>query len=295
MLAKDRIRDTVAYLCERARFDGRTFRYTVTTNGSLLDDDFIGFMANHRFRVYLSFDGPSQDRLRQRDSFRSLRRRIDQLKGLPAIDLALNSVITPSRAEETVNLVESLVETGVPEFRIAFDMTRRWSEEQFGRLELSFDTVRKLLGHIRRRTGENPFLNFQEIPSSSVFCCDGGRDRLALAPGPVVWGCHRTWGYFTTDTECKDAGELCFGNLDSFIDSFDSTYSSTMKHYAILRHDFARTPTIDCIDCPEVGECGICPFTAAAFERRLGKIPGWVCRLLTFQRLQRRLFYEENL
>lgn len=295
LLAKEQIRAAVSYLDRKSRLDGSTFRYTITTNGSLLDEDFIQLMATHRFILYLSFDGPAQDRLRQGDSHATLHRWIDRLKDYPTIDFALNSVITPARSDELAGIVEQYIEANIPKFRIALDMTVPWSQPQLDRLESSYHQVRGLLGNHFKKTGKNPFLNIQAPPQQTIFCCDGGRDRLALAPGPEVWGCHRVWGFFTRNRGAADAANLSFGSLDACVQSFAAIHRDTIKHYDILRHDYARTPSTDCIHCPEVGECGICPFTASAHDRRLGRIPEWVCALLKLQRRQRRLFQEENL
>jgi molybdenum cofactor biosynthesis enzyme MoaA len=293
LLAKDQVRASVSYLEEKRRLDGSAYRYTITTNGSLLDDQFIEFMAEHNFIVYLSFDGPAQDRARQGGTHETLRRQIQRLKEFPSIDMALNSVITPGGSAELATVARHYLEMDIPKFRIALDMTESWNRPQLDRLEASYDKARILLGHHFQTTGNTPFLNFQEAPQKDIFCCDGGKDRLALAPGPEVWGCHRVWDYFTGDREAKEAAELSFGTLDACVQSFAGIYESTIKHYSILSHDYAGTPSTDCMYCPEVGECGICPFTAAAYERRLGRIPEWVCRLLKMQRRQRRLFQEE--
>jgi len=286
------IRHTVSVLQSLGK--GRSFRYTITTNGSLLDDAVVEFFGRHRFIVYLSFDGPHQDRFRENGSFGSIEAAALRLSRQPGIDVAVNCVVTPSQAESLVEMVASFLEGGIPKFRFALDMTREWNDGQIETLTASFAGIRKLLGPIYRTTGESPLLNFRLPTLQSLFRCDGGWDRLVLAPGPEVWGCHRAWEFFAGDIEGEEARKFRYGDLETCIHSFDSARSAVIPNYAILRHDFSHTPRLECIDCPEVGECGICPFTAAASDRRLGYIPDWVCRLLKLQRRERDLFLDEN-
>lgn len=62
------IRDTVAYARSLEREHGKCFRFTVTTNGVLLDDDKIDFINREMHNVVLSIDGrrETNDRMRQR-------------------------------------------------------------------------------------------------------------------------------------------------------------------------------------------------------------------------------------
>lgn len=55
MLKKDLIYQAVAYLKEH--YPEREVKYYITTNCSLMDDQFIAFMKEKHFTVRLSFDG----------------------------------------------------------------------------------------------------------------------------------------------------------------------------------------------------------------------------------------------
>lgn len=52
------MREVVPYARSRARAAGRTVRFSVTTNATLLTDDDIRFLADHDFQVAVSIDGP---------------------------------------------------------------------------------------------------------------------------------------------------------------------------------------------------------------------------------------------
>lgn len=54
------IAETVAYAEERAAAVGKTVDFSLTTNGTLLDDDVVAFLDAHRFAVTVSMDGPAE-------------------------------------------------------------------------------------------------------------------------------------------------------------------------------------------------------------------------------------------
>ena len=55
LIKKDLIKEAVKYI--KREYPERIVKYYITTNGSLLDDDFIAFMKENAFTVRLSFDG----------------------------------------------------------------------------------------------------------------------------------------------------------------------------------------------------------------------------------------------
>lgn len=63
----DVVKKTVAYAREREKDSGKNFRFTLTTNGMLIDDDVIDFANRECHNVVLSLDGRPEvhDRLRR--------------------------------------------------------------------------------------------------------------------------------------------------------------------------------------------------------------------------------------
>lgn len=57
LLCKDLIRETVAYANTAAANKACAFHFKLTTNGTLLDDAFLGFCTDNRIMVALSLDG----------------------------------------------------------------------------------------------------------------------------------------------------------------------------------------------------------------------------------------------
>ncbi len=57
LLCKELIRDTVAYAQAVGEKQGCTFHFKLTTNGTLLDDEFLRFCSENRVMIALSLDG----------------------------------------------------------------------------------------------------------------------------------------------------------------------------------------------------------------------------------------------
>ncbi len=57
LMAMDVVRDTVAYAREQERIHNKSFRFTITTNGVLLDDDTIDYLNREMSNIVLSLDG----------------------------------------------------------------------------------------------------------------------------------------------------------------------------------------------------------------------------------------------
>ncbi len=66
LLEFDLVKQVVKFTNEQAKQQGKTIRYSMTTNGTLLGDEATDYMVEHGFMVIVSFDGPkkSHDRYR---------------------------------------------------------------------------------------------------------------------------------------------------------------------------------------------------------------------------------------
>lgn len=60
------IKKTVEYSQQRGNACGKVFIYTVTTNGTLLNDEIIDFLKRNKFKVLVSFDGNQEIQDKQR-------------------------------------------------------------------------------------------------------------------------------------------------------------------------------------------------------------------------------------
>jgi len=85
LLNKPVLRKTIRYSQRLGTEQGKRVRYSLTTNGTLLDDEIIGYIKRYNFGLMVSLDGPKEvhDRMRPfadgRGSFDRATRKIKQL------------------------------------------------------------------------------------------------------------------------------------------------------------------------------------------------------------------------
>jgi uncharacterized protein len=113
LLHPELIESVVAY-CEGT---GRPFDYSLTTNGTVLDDRRLAFLSGHAFRVLVSYDGDRQPQQRPsrdgRNNRELVRRNIRALaSAIPRDKLTVRCTVT-SATREIGPLIEEARELGV--------------------------------------------------------------------------------------------------------------------------------------------------------------------------------------
>ncbi len=152
-----------------ARAPGQSIRYTLVTNGTLLRREQARFLARHRVRVQLSFDGvPAAQDLRGRGTFEVLDALLDRLRleqprlfrERLCVSLTLNSANIPYLADSLAYFLRK----GVPEIALSPVVTHDpgWRHESIDILDEQFAKgFDACLRHYRRR-GEVPLLLFRQ-------------------------------------------------------------------------------------------------------------------------------------
>ena len=159
LLKKDLIEDTIKYVKEKRAT--KHFRYNITTNGLLLDDDFLKFMKENNFiNISYSIDGT-------RESHNSNRVTYD---GSGSFDIVyenakkvLNSyanadamcVVTKSNLTYLGKNVESLRNMGFNYINTLIDYTYKWCDEDIKEIKKQFRIVADIY--------KNEMLNEREI------------------------------------------------------------------------------------------------------------------------------------
>lgn len=291
LLAFDLIRDTVNYLEETGR--PRQTRYSLTTNGSLLTDEIIGFFHGHRFSLMLSFDGLAQEVGRQKGTFASSLETIGKILGCPGIQLETNSVFTPGTIGYLGRSIDLLLGLSVPDITFVLSSIRPWSNGALAQFQGELGQVRNSLVEVFKRTGTIPVRGFRKNPDRGVFGCFAGRDRLTLSPDGHIWGCHLFWDYFRSREQSGDYGLFSFGRLEAFIRDHEWLYPEISAHYARLHTDNYSVRGWPCFLCDDLEECRVCPMDAAFCGGDIGAIPDWMCRINGILRVEKQGFWQE--
>ncbi len=292
LLAKDTIRRAVYAVKAENRRQSKNIQYSISTNGSLLDDDTLRLFDQNRFTVLLSFDGRAQDKSRREGSFPIVSQALERLLDCPRIELLTNSVFTPETVTDLSASIRDIVKRGVRDAQISCINDRPWGEDAFAQLGAELSDLRRLLFDFCRKKGYVPVANFRTSAEPGVFGCRAGEKRMALSPDRRLWGCHL---FYDFQKKIKDPAfvQYCFGGLDSFIDQEQRIYRRILARYADLRMDYFHTPRRFCGLCRDVQDCVICPVDAAFASGIIGRIMPVDCRIRKIFRKEKRLLWKD--
>lgn len=292
LLAKDTIISTVHAVKAENRRQRKNIQYSISTNGSLLDNDTLRLFDKNRFTVLLSFDGRAQEKGRKKGSFPVVSGTLERLLDRPRIELLTNSVFTPETVADLSASIRDIVERGVRDAQISFTNHRPWGRDALARLGSELSDLRGFLLAFRRKKGYVPVTNFRASTELGIFGCRAGEDRMALSPDGRLWGCHLFYD-FHKKMKSPTAARYCFGDLDSFITHDRRIYPRILARYADLRMDYFHTPEKFCGLCRDVHDCAVCPVDAAFASGIIGRIMPVDCRIRKIVRKEKQRLWTD--
>lgn len=293
LLAFDLIRRAVQHVDGLPTEHRRKIRFSLTTNGILLNEEILEFLAAREFSLVLSFDGLGQDVSRKKGSFDTLRSVIGRILNNPRISLETNSVFTSETVGYLSESIGLLVRLGVPKLDVNFAHTPPWTAAALFRLEEEIGRVGEFFLSRYDDLRDIPWADFYQELRKAVYHCPAGEDRMALSAQGTLWGCvvfpHYRRGKYGT----AGCPEFCFGDLDSFIENPRQIYAQKIALYSELRMDRFSTPERDCLMCDELEHCWLCPLAAGLTSGEIGKIAAESCQRARILRKGKRRFLDE--
>lgn len=146
LLKKDLIREVIEY----SRTKSGYFHYKVTTNGILLDTDFLEYANKSNLQVSISVDGNEQAHNTFRKfpdgeaTFEILNQKIDLLLHYQPYAKALMTV-SPETLVHYANSVEFLLKKGFKYLVVSLDFSsRNWNEHSLKELKLQYELISKI-------------------------------------------------------------------------------------------------------------------------------------------------------
>ncbi|MCJ7680613.1 MAG: 4Fe-4S cluster-binding domain-containing protein [Candidatus Aminicenantes bacterium] len=271
---------------------GKTPRFGLTTNGSLLEDSIIHFLNEHHFSVTVSYDGLSQDGLRHPETGNLIKSHIEKIKKHTAIRLEVNSVFTPESVKTFAQSMKEMLEWGVGNFSFALDISHPWTDETISQLDEQLDSYREDLLTFTLKNVYIPLASFKSPVSKGFYRCTAGEKSLVLAPDGCVYGCFLFVDLFRTQIHTDLQDHFCLGNLNGFKRHFPDLEIKIAKTYGRLWMNTFHTQEMLCADCPELMVCKICPVESAFITQSLGKIPAMQCRIAKCLRKHKKMFWD---
>jgi sulfatase maturation enzyme AslB (radical SAM superfamily) len=302
LLAFDNIKYAVSLLLEKNRGGQKKLDFYLTTNGSLVTDEILDLFDGHHFDVLLSFDGLAQD-IRNPSSLVPTRELIRRIQGntYPGIKFSSNSVFSPATINYLSTSIKYIIEAGVTDLDFELAVNMPWNDEALGALEKELAALRGFLVPYFRQNRTIPVRNFRrKTPRTKNkkklpgFICTAGRNRIAISPGELVWGCSLFHDYLKNRKDMPYFHNYSFGKLDDFIKNHETVYPRVLINHAFLSQDCFFAGEQPCLLCDEVGSCRVCPVTAAYTTSFIGKISPWICRLNGILKKEKNRFLQET-
>jgi uncharacterized protein len=191
------IRGMTAYAEEKARSHNKTVKFSMTSNGVLINDAMAAYFAEHNIMVLLSIDGLRETHNRFRvdkrgqgtfDRVLACLRTLKRTQGW----IGVKMTVMPVNAANLFNDVVGLYQLGVNQFIIGYATGIRWSEqemrtyvEQWRRAyqwyqEMSHDALRI-----------TDFDDFGKPAGGPVFGCQAGNDSITVTVNGSISPCSK--------------------------------------------------------------------------------------------------------
>ena len=201
LLERGLIYDTVAYSKKIRKETGQTFYYKITTNGTLLDEDFLKFTRDINMMIGFSHDGYAQDDCRifkdGAGTFDILEDKIPLLLKYQPYAVAM-CTINPETVSKLAQSVEWLFDNGFRYITLSpnYDKSANWDNKSLATLESEY---KKLARFYIKWTRENIkfYLSCFEMKILShlrgdKYCedrCQLGRKQVSVAPNGKLYPC----------------------------------------------------------------------------------------------------------
>lgn len=215
------IYDTIEYSQKRKKETGQIFYYKITTNGTLLDEDFLKFSCDINMMIGFSHDGLMQDDCRVfadgRGTAGVLEKKIPLLLQYQPYAVAMCTV-NPETAHKLASSAEWLFDKGFRYITISlnYDKSASWDKKTLAVLESEYKKLAEL--YIKwTRANLKFYLSCFEMKIMShlkgdKYCedrCQLGRKQVSVAPDGRLYPCVQ----FVNDAE-YEMGDV-FSGVDA--------------------------------------------------------------------------------
>jgi uncharacterized protein len=276
----------IEYGSKRFKENGNQFDFSVTTNGTLLDEQRLLYCYENDVDIYLSIDGDKKahESGRGKASFTTIEKVLSLYKDFPEIPIKIKMVITPDNVKYLHRSVTYLVSLGICNLDLNFCFDQKWPRNDIETLRDQYSNAYKFLVKHKAEGGKIRFKEMKKPdPLEPLFKCDAGQDRFAVTPDGFIYGCsmHIPWSKkaFELGTS-RQLSELCLGHVDRLKGKkFQNTLDKLNTDKRLCGQFFYNTSGTKCLECEYIAQCNICPVYTMIFNEDHFLVPDWICEI----------------
>ena len=267
--------DRIAYFVERAQRMGLTLKYSITTNGTLVSEESLKYLASRKIMLLSSIDGGKEthDKHRKypdgRGSFDDIIKNLELLKKYQGWTGA-RVTPTPETVGRLAADIKELHSLGINQFIVGPATGVKWDNESVKRFSEQIIDASHWYAEQKKR-GAALKLSFAEADRESGFTyygCGAGRARVAVDIDGVIYGCAKL-----ASAHRSGSGVMAIGNVFD-----DVPISSPVKRAALFKRTLWERKR--CEKCKILSTChGGCPAANYTATGSMYKQPDYECRM----------------
>ncbi len=241
------VKQIVEYAREQEKIHNKNIKFTLTTNGVLLNDEIIEFLNKEMYNVVLSVDGRKcvNDRVRKTnngkgtyDIFMPKYKKLVEGRGNK--DWYVRGTFTKYNLDFTEDVMslfnEGFEQISVEPVMAPADMPYAITEEDLPKI---FDEYDRLANKIREITAQGKFINFfhfmMDLDQGPCVIkrlkgCGCGNEYVAISPDGDIYPCHQFVGI----------DEYKMGSI------FDGSFDTDMKNDFSCAHVYSKPACREC-------------------------------------------------
>lgn len=205
---------TIEYICERAlersAQDNREVSFSMTSNGTLINNRNLKLIQKYDIKTKVSIDGigEAQDRHRKQvngtGSFDLIVKNIDNLLSLPGVTIRVT--VTPDTVTSLIHSIHWLADKGFKHIFFTPVVEAEWSEISLAAL---YDCYRALLAYQIEKKGEvrikNVIRDHDRLlrGDTRTYGCGAAVRMAAIDTEGFLYPCQRFVGYFRNSGKCR--------------------------------------------------------------------------------------------
>ncbi len=267
--------DRLVYFVENAQKRGLSLKYSITTNGTLINDEMVKYLAGKGIMLLLSVDGGKKSHDKHRcypdgnGSFDDIIKNLDLLRKYQGWT-GVRVTPTPETIPLLVSDLKELHSYGVNQFIVGPATGIKWTKHSIDMF--SHQTIETSQWYASlKKTGDPIKLSFAEADKESSYTyygCGAGRARAAIDIDGTIYGCAKL-----ASAHKSGSGVMSIGNVFD-----DVPISSPINRAALFNKSLWERKR--CEKCNILSTChGGCPAANYTSTGSMYKQPDYECRM----------------